>query len=184
MALMRLFYAIPVSGRAALALDRCRLLTSTPRGGYWLEMRDWHVTVSFLGEVAGNLVPALCDLGARVAADGAQCGLRLNDFEWWPSPSRPRLLVAVGEAPRALLDLRNALNDGLRELGVNYDGKPLRPHVTLLRLERMATTADTAPRPCGVDIDVESLALYRSEREAGVTHYRPLWEAELPGLFF
>lgn len=181
---MRLFFAIPVTGRAARELDMRRLLLPTPRGGHWLEQRDWHVTVSFLGEVEGNRLSALCDLGARVAAGGAQCSVRLDDFEWWPSASRPRLLAAVGEAPRALLDLRNALNDGLRELGIDYDGKPLRPHVTLLRLERGATTLDTAPLPCGIDVDIESLALYRSERERGVTHYRPLWQMELPGLFY
>lgn len=181
---MRLFFAIPVTGQAARELEMRRMLLSTPRGGHWLAMRDWHVTVSFLGEVDGNRVAALCDLGERVAAGGAQSSVRLDDFEWWPSASRPRLLAAVGAAPRALLDLRNALNEGLRELGVNYDGKPLRPHVTLLRLERNATTADTAPVPCGIDVGIESLALYRSEREQGVTHYRPLWQAELPGLFY
>lgn len=181
---MRLFFAIPVAGRAARELETRRLSLPTPRGGHWLAQRDWHVTVSFLGEVAGARVPALCDLGERVAAEGAQCSVRLDDFEWWPSASRPRLLAAVGEAPRALLDLRKALNGGLRELGVDYDGKPLRPHVTLLRLERAATTADTAPVPCGIDVDVESLALYRSEREEGVTRYRPLWQTELPGLFY
>lgn len=181
---MRLFFAIPVADRAARELELQRLRLPTPRGGHWLAQRDWHVTVSFLGEVAGNLVPALCDLGERVAAQGQQCSVSLDQFEWWPGASRPRLLAAVGTAPRALLDLRNALNAGLRELGVNYDGKPLRPHVTLLRLERGATTTDTAPQPCGVVVDVESLALYRSEREGGVTHYRPLWQADLPGLFY
>ena len=184
MAVMRLFFAIPVAGDAARTLESRRMLLPTPRGGHWLAQRDWHVTVSFLGEVAGNLVPALCEVGERAAAEGAQCSVRLDDFEWWPSASRPRLLAATGTAPRALLDLRNALHSGLRELGVNYDGKPLRPHVTLLRLERNATTADTAPVPCGIDVDVESLALYRSERERGATRYRPLWQMELPGLFY
>jgi 2'-5' RNA ligase len=184
MALMRLFYAVPVTGRAALELDRCRLLSSTPRGGHWLDMRDWHVTLAFLGDTDGALLPALCDLGERVAAAASQCSLALHTLEWWPSASKPRLLAAVGEAPQALLTMRRDLLAGLRELGVDHDGKPLRPHVTLLRLERSASTSDTAPTPCAVDLEVTQLALYRSERERGVTHYRPLWEADLPGLFF
>jgi 2'-5' RNA ligase len=181
---MRLFFAVPVTGAAALELDRRRLLLSTPRGGHWLDMRDWHVTLAFLGDTDGALLPALCDLGERAAAAAAQTSLHLETLEWWPSASKPRLLAAVGEPSQALLALRRDLLAGLRELGVDYDGKPLRPHVTLLRMERGATVLDSAPSPCSVDVGVESLALYRSERERGVTHYRPLWEAELPGLFF
>lgn len=181
---MRLFFAIPVTGAAAAALEKQRLLMSTPRGGHWLAASDWHVTLAFLGEIDGALLPALCDLGERVAAEGAQCSLHLGTLEWWPSASRPRLLAAVGEPAEALLQLRRALHAGLRELGVNYDAKPLRPHVTLLRLERGATLFDAAPAPCAIAVGVDSLALYRSERERGVTHYRPLWQADLPDMFF
>jgi 2'-5' RNA ligase len=184
MALMRLFYAVPVAGRTAAAIEKMRVLLPTPRGGHWLAQRDWHITVSFLGEVDGSLVPALCDLGERAIASAAQCSVQLGGLEWWPSASRPRLLVAAGEPPRALLDLRRELNAGLRELGVNYDGKPLRPHVTLLRLERNAVVLDPTLPPCAIDADIEHLALYRSERERGVSHYRPLWQGELPGLFY
>ena len=159
-------------------------MLSTPRGGHWLEMRDWHVTLAFLGDTDGALLPALCDLGERVAAAATQTSLHLATLEWWPSASKPRLLAAVGEPRQALLALRRDLLAGLRELGVDYDGKPLRPHVTLLRMERAASVWDTASAPCAIDLDVTQLALYRSERERGVTHYRPLWEAELPGLFF
>lgn len=184
MTAMRLFFGVPVSGQAALALEQRRKLLSTPRGGHWLEMRDWHVTLAFLGETDGALLPALCDLGERVAANAAQTSLQLDTLEWWPSASKPRLLAAVGEATQALLAMRKDLLAGLRELGVDFDGKPLRPHVTLLRLERAASTTDSAPSPCAVNVEITQLALYRSERERGVTHYRPLWEAELPGLFY
>jgi 2'-5' RNA ligase len=181
---MRLFFAVPVIGRAALELEQRRRLLSTPRGGHWLEMRDWHVTLAFLGDTDGALLPALCELGERVAEAAAQTSLHLHTLEWWPSASKPRLLAAVGEPPQALLALRRELLAGLRELGVDYDGKPLRPHITLLRMERAASATDTAPVPCAIDLEVTQLALYRSERERGATRYRPLWQVELPGLFY
>jgi 2'-5' RNA ligase len=91
------------------------------------------------------------------------------------------LLAAVGEINPAVADMRKSLTSGLREIGVAYDGKPLRPHVTLMRLARGALVHDLTVPPCAVDVAVESLALYRSERERGVTHYRPLWQHEISG---
>lgn len=179
---MRLFFAIPVAAAGAAGIEKLRLQIAAPRDSHWLEPRDWHVTLAFLGEVDGAMLPALCELGERSVATAMQSSLRLNNLQWWPGEQRPRLLVAAGEATSALAELRKSLTAGLRELGVNYDGKPLRPHVTLLRLARAAVVLDFALPPCAVDVEVESLALYRSERDRGVTHYRPLWQRELPGL--
>jgi len=184
MAVMRLFFAIPVAAAGAAGIEKLRLRIAAPQGSHWLEPRDWHITLAFLGEIDGAMLPALCELGEHAAAAAMQSSLRLNQLHWWPGEQRPRLLVAAGEATHALAGLRKLLTAGLRELGVNYDGKPLRPHVTLLRLERAAVVLDLSLPECAVDVEVESLALYRSERDRGVTHYRPVWQRELPGLLF
>jgi 2'-5' RNA ligase len=88
-------------------------------------------------------------------------------------------LAAVGEASQALADMRKLLTAGLREIGVAYDAKPLRPHVTLMRLQRGAIVHDLSLPACSVEAEMESLALYRSEREQGETRYRLLWQCEL-----
>ena len=72
--------------------------------------------------------------------------------------------------------MRRQLNAGLRALGVAFDSKPLRAHVTLLRLERGIHVLDTSLPPCAVTVPVESLALYVSDNVGGEKYYRPLWE--------
>ncbi|HSB97377.1 MAG TPA: RNA 2',3'-cyclic phosphodiesterase [Spongiibacteraceae bacterium] len=194
MALMRLFFAVPLPAAATLELGK--LCARLPRSSdwLWLDERDWHITLAFLGDTDGAKLPALCELGERVVMDSVvdsvmdsvadysppvSSRLTLTSLQWWPDISRPRLLAAVGEASEPLRGMRKLLTAGLREMGVAYDGKPLRPHVTLMRLARGAPVHDLTVPPCAIEVSLESLALYRSERERGVTHYRPLWQREL-----
>lgn len=176
---MRLFFAAPIEPRAALALEALCDEMPSAHGWIWLAQRDWHITISFLGETDGVVLPSLCDLGERVAADAVASAVVLNSLQWWPHADRPRLLAAVGEINPALADIRKSLNAGLRELGVNFDAKPMRPHVTLMRLQRGALVHDWALPPCDIRVAIDELALYRSVREGGVTHYRSLWSREI-----
>lgn len=149
------------------------------RGWHWVGERNWHITLTFMGETDGNAVGPLCELGENVAANSGACTITLEQLQWWPSLSKPRLLAAVSEAPAALAPIRNALAQGLRDLGIDFDGKPLRPHVTLLRLERGVQPLSFDLPVGSVDVDIEALALYSSERFRGETVYRPIWQREL-----
>lgn len=176
---MRLFFAVPIPPDNTAVLSALCARLQTQRGWHWVDERNWHITLAFLGETEGKYVSALSELGERVAANHECSTLMLDSLQWWPTPSRPRLLAAVAENAGALPPLRKELGSGLRDLGINFDGKPLRPHVTLMRLERGVEIFDLSLPPCRVHIDVDTLALYRSERERGETCYRPIWQRDL-----
>lgn len=177
---MRLFFAVPVPPAASTALAAWCARLQTQRGWRWVAERNWHVTLAFLGETDGRWLAPLSELGERVAQSDSGGAITLNGLQWWPSPSRPRLLAAVADEAGPLQPLRRELAAGLRELGIDFDGKPLRPHVTLLRLERGVLPDHFELPQASVELEIESLALYRSERERGETRYRPLVEWELP----
>ncbi|HEY3699649.1 MAG TPA: RNA 2',3'-cyclic phosphodiesterase [Spongiibacteraceae bacterium] len=178
-ALMRLFFGVPIPPTASAMLAALCARLQTQRGWHWVAERNWHITLAFLGETDGNDVSALSELGENVAAEHSVCNITLAQLQWWPSLNKPRLLAAVSETPGPLAPIRKALANGLREIGINFDSKPLRPHVTLMRLER-GTALQYFELPSGsVDVDIESIALYRSERMHGETHYRPLWQKDL-----
>jgi RNA 2',3'-cyclic 3'-phosphodiesterase len=179
MALMRLFFAVPIPPDNSAVLSALCSRLQTQRGWHWVDERNWHITLAFLGETDGNCVSALSELGEQVAANHPSSTLTLDSLQWWPTPSRPRLLAAVAENAGALPQLRKQLAAGLRDRGINFDGKPLRPHVTLMRLERGIDLFDLSLPPCSIRIDIETLALYRSERQHGETRYRPIWQRDL-----
>jgi 2'-5' RNA ligase len=176
---MRLFFGVPLLPEASAQLELWCARLQTQRGWHWVDERNWHITLAFLGETDGNAVNALCELGENIAANHATCKITLEQLQWWPSLSKPRLLAAVAEAPGALMPIRKMLVRGLRELGINFDGKPLRPHVTLMRLERGVFPLSFDLPAGSVDIDIDAIALYSSERARGETYYRPLWQREL-----
>ncbi len=180
---MRLFFGVPILPEAAEQLAALCARVPEQRGFNWVDERNWHVTLAFLGgregETDGNTVNALCDLGESVAANHSMCRIQLDALQWWPSLSRPRLLACVSEIAGELAPIRKDLVRGLRELGVDFDGKPLRPHVTLMRMERGESPLALALPNGGAEVAVESIALFSSERVRGETFYRPIWQQEL-----
>lgn len=117
---------------------------------------DLHLTLAFIGslpeDAAGPVVEALKRL-------------RFDPFDWridtlgffseaevvWAGsePASNKLLAALAKQSRGILD----------RMSIEYDPKPLTPHVTLLRGVRQFKT-----RRIGVPINwrIDSLALYRS----------------------
>lgn len=180
---MRLFFGVPINPAASKQLAALIAQFPVQPGWQWVAERNWHITLAFLGgregETDGNHVNALCDLGEDIAATHQACKITLEQLQWWPSVSKPRLLASVSELPGALNPIRKQLVRGLRERGIDYDGKPLRPHVTLMRLERDVLPLSYDLPVGSVEVDVEAIALYSSERNRGETYYRPIWEREL-----
>lgn len=180
---MRLFFGVPIMPAASKQLAALCARFPAQRGWQWVAERNWHITLAFLGgkegETDGNAVNALCDLGETVAANHMVCKITLEQLQWWPSVSKPRLLACASETPGALAPIRKQLAQGLRDLGIDFDGKPLRPHVTLMRLERGVLPLFYDLPASSVDVDIESIALYSSERVRGETYYRPIWQRDL-----
>lgn len=176
MALMRLFFGVPVAAAATTALEAALAAVPKQRGWRPVAPRNWHVTLSFLGDTEGRLVNALVDLGEQVVAAHEATAVTLDSLQWWPTEQRPRLIAAVASDSSPLQAMRKQLNAGLRALGVAFDSKPLRAHVTLLRLERGIHVVDTSLPPCAVDVPCDALALYVSDNAGGEKVYRPLWQ--------
>lgn len=186
---MRLFFGVPLPHETTDALESVLATVPKQRGWKPVASRNWHITLSFLGDTDGQCLNPLVELGEQAAAEHAATAVTLDSLQWWPSESRPRLLAAVASISTPLQPLRKQLNRGLRDLGIAFDGKPLRAHVTLLRLERGIHVDDLRLPPCSVDVAIENLALYVSETVRGDSSssergrnekaYRPLWQQSL-----
>jgi RNA 2',3'-cyclic 3'-phosphodiesterase len=86
-----------------------------------------HVTLHFLGEVAGEHLPALRQ-GLAVAWSG--CELVLDRPLVWPGGIA---VLEASEVPGPLAGLHEALADRLRGLDMPVEARRYRPHVTLAR---------------------------------------------------
>jgi RNA 2',3'-cyclic 3'-phosphodiesterase len=151
----RLFFALWPGEPERLALDRVRRTLPAHRGRE-TEPADYHVTLSFLGDV---------DPERRACAEAAAGQVRAAPFtlvlDTIGSFSRARILwCGASECPPGLLALVGGLNHGLLDCGLPPERRPYQPHVTLAR-KAVPVEARSLPEP--ICWPVDSFALVRSE---------------------
>lgn len=135
--------------------------------GLATDRREWHITLSYLGEIEEQLIPELIASAKKIQFEPLR--IRLDRMEYWPRPK-----IAAMVPPRVPPDLEK-LVDNLNGLtlaaGVLPAQRVYRPHVTVVRnarpfeTERLAQSAVT---------EWSSFELLESITERGTTTYRPL----------
>ncbi len=160
---LRLFFALPCPPESAAAI--CAWRDALALGGRALAAEHLHLTLVFLGQQPRARLDELRRLAAGIEA--APFVLHLDRLDagrhglLWLAPSAP---------PAALERLAAQLRARLQAAGVDCDGRPLRPHLSLLR--------HAAARPAEARPDfawpVEAFALYASLPTPRGVRYREL----------
>jgi 2'-5' RNA ligase len=102
----------------------------------WVERRNLHLTLKFLGTVERTDVPLLSRQLARVAADGVPATLMASRVTAFPDECAARVVVVELTDPTgSVLRLQRAIERELAALGVAADERPFRTHLTLGRVK-------------------------------------------------
>lgn len=134
----RLFTAIEIPRDIGITLS---LLRGGLPGARWIDVENYHLTLSFIGDID--------DAQARDVAEALD-GVRRQQAEVLIQGvdafggDRPKTLYARVVPAPALMELQGAQERLLRRLGVPMDGRQYTPHVTLARLRHEATARTTA----------------------------------------
>ncbi|MEU0519339.1 RNA 2',3'-cyclic phosphodiesterase [Streptosporangium sp. NPDC006007] len=149
----------------------------------WLDPANWHVTLSFLGEVPEEILPELDTRLARAAARQAPMTLSFAGAGAFPSARQARVLWAGVYGPRPrLIRLAGSLGAGARRAGaVQTDRRQLRPHLTLARSRTDVDVRDlveTFEAFAGTAWEARAVHLVRS-RLGPVVRYEPIAEYAL-----
>jgi len=136
----------------------------------WSDAGRLHLTLKFLAEQEERVVKTVADAMDAVAGKHFAFDMRVGDAEHtvgaFPNFRRPRVVwMGVANDPRLEL-LHHAVEVACEQLGFPLDGRPFRPHLTLVRvkdridatvlrrLERAAkdVTCDAASGVASVDL--------------------------------
>lgn len=141
-----------------------------PFGGHRVPAANLHLTVAFLGEIAGDRMNDLIRLGDDLPTDAIT--LRFDRIESWKN-ARVACLRPT-QSPVALERLAGQLATGLRMAGVVLESRHFKPHVTLAR----QTTIPAASLPVWpvLEWQVPALALVRSRLSPAGSEYAVLHE--------
>lgn len=100
----------------------------------WSGPEGWHLTLSFMGDVAPRNLDALTENLARAAGKVAPFPLRVEGGLAFPNPSRAKVLaLGVSDGNAELAALSAAARRAASRAGVEADGARFVGHLTLAR---------------------------------------------------
>lgn len=179
----RIFVAVPIGEPAAQTLFDWAVSTyGAGRFRRWTDVRDYHLTLKFLGDVESGDIAAIEAALREGFARETPFALHLQGAGTFGLPEAPRVLFAEpAEGSGALGRLAAAAEAALAPLGFAPEKRSFRAHLTLARKYAPGqenfepSRLRTAPAvPAGT---VDRAVLYRTRM-----HRRPMYEriAEFP----
>jgi 2'-5' RNA ligase len=100
----------------------------------WVNPRNLHLTLRFLGEISRSQVETVCLAVRSAAARMDAFPIHLSGTGCFPSPSRPRAFwIGVADASN-LIRLSETVEEELFSAGFPREARPFSPHLTLGRV--------------------------------------------------
>lgn len=187
---VRTFVAVEVSGEvAAKARQMIGLLAKCPASVKWVEPRNLHFTLKFLGDVDMLDVPAVCQAVAEAAADYPPFDLETRGLGAFPSPERPRTVwLGVGQGGDEMARLFDRVDAALHRIGFPKEPRRFTPHLTIGRVRDSSHGVAELARLieehrddyAGLN-DVCEVVVFSSELNREGPMHEPLSHAELGG---
>jgi 2'-5' RNA ligase len=124
-------------------LDRMEIarrgLDAPGAGARWVARENLHLTLLFLGDVADEVLPQVCDLSAGAAGFVKPFEYEVRGLLAVPPAGALRMIWAGVEDPSGhLAELQAHLAAAMAGLGLREEERGFRPHITLARIKSMA----------------------------------------------
>lgn len=132
---MRLFLAINLPSPIRGAIDQeVSALRATAPALRWIAPEKWHLTVRFIGEEPLERVAQIRDAIDAATARHEDAPMAIGGIGAFPNFRRARI-VWIGVAPDPRLEmLHHDIESACVALGMEPEGRPFRPHITLARV--------------------------------------------------
>ncbi len=126
--------ALPQEVRESLGALQ-RELAKTGGDVKWVEPKNLHLTLKFLGEMSEEQCQTLEQILKTVAQHHAACSLSLGALGAFPTLNAPRVIwVDVVEGKQAVEELAQAIEQASRTVGLIGEARPFAAHITLGRV--------------------------------------------------
>lgn len=104
-------------------------------GARWMEPEDYHITLSFVGDIGGGLAADIAEGLYGVARP--RFTLEFQGLDVF-GRDKPEALYAAVHPSQFLFELQTAQERVLRRLGAPLENRHYKPHVTLARLRNVS----------------------------------------------
>ena len=111
-------------------------LKDTGAGVKWVEAKNLHISLKFLGWVEDRQIDELPDLITTAVSGTGSFKAKFEDLGTFPEGKSPRVVwVGTAEGGDKLCDLAKALEENLSKAGFRGEDREFRPHTTIGRVK-------------------------------------------------
>jgi 2'-5' RNA ligase len=100
----------------------------------WVESKNLHITLKFLGEVKEDVLEKVKESIETVAKKFASFEVSLNEFGFFPTPNNPRVFFISTDKEEKLKEIAQDLERKLSLLGFKKENR-FKSHITLARFK-------------------------------------------------
>ncbi|MDD5382603.1 MAG: RNA 2',3'-cyclic phosphodiesterase [Candidatus Margulisbacteria bacterium] len=102
----------------------------------WVETRNLHITLKFLGGVKENDLDELIEISTKAVAGSSSFNARFESLGTFPEGKNPRVIwVGTEEGGDKLCQLAESLENELSKAGFKRGEKAFKPHITIGRIK-------------------------------------------------
>lgn len=176
MALFRSFVGISLDLPDAVQINSAleKIKSAVPEQSVrWVPIRNWHVTLAFLGDQSEEELAQLAENLAASLFDVTEFEIGLSRIEIFPDSSSRVVAGWVSSTP-ALSKLHQRVYQTLTSLDIIVnETQAFLPHVTLGRI-RKGRSAVLSAQPVNIVLNVKHVTVFRSQRTPQGSIYTPL----------
>lgn len=134
---MRLFIAMPLPENVEKALEKIIFVFSREEARVkWVDPKNIHLTLKFLGETDEKLIPSISDAVGRVAQKYNPVTGFIDTVGGFPNLKRPRVIwTGFSKPPGILAKIAGEIEDDMVPLGFEKEDRPFKSHLTLGRVK-------------------------------------------------
>jgi len=191
MSVIRAFIAIELSSEILHRLDqvakelKSKLINMPVR---WVPADNIHLTLKFLGDVSIANLEMLTKILGGVVSVHHSFEISAGGLGAYPKIHQPRVIWIGLEVPPELLAIQHNLELETARLGYTREERPFSPHLTLGRVSRNATPAETQAISKVLETTkvgflgatrVKTVFLFRSDLNPGGAVYTRIFSAPL-----
>ena len=166
--MMRIFIAIEIPQNIRVKIteitDYLQSKTS-PTAVKWVDYENLHLTIKFIGETKQEKIEEITKVLSQSLAHQAPFSLEIGGLGMYPNNTNPRVIWLGVTGGEPLIAMHNMLDQKLASLGIQREGRPFSPHLTIARLRRNtdAASSKTIGRTLS-QFRVDSLGLFNIDR--------------------
>ena len=175
----RLFLGVPITPEARHVVREA--LNPDRMPGRPVPPENWHLTLVFLGDTAGDAKARLSE-SLRLERLGPSFAVELGGLGAFPRASRASILwLGVSEGGGAMAALNQAVGRAVRRMGFRVEERRFTPHITLSRMRPPGDVRPFMSRAPGLRyrMEVDGVSLFRSHLGDGPARYEELERFEL-----